>query len=103
MKNRNSLKYWESKARHEIVEYLRKEGQQSFVDFMYSFASECDCQFGVMLEFNSRRQRMFLVKRYNTWMLNLKAEIEYQLFNLKKSNGKLKIKNTNRKFINWRL
>jgi hypothetical protein len=87
--DRNTLKFWEKKARHEIYRWLTDDKFQDevtrttmkdcmigpFTKFLYHFACECQCGWGVMVDFNERSQRVFLCDRYYKWMHKLRDEI----------------------------
>lgn len=88
--DRNTLKYWDKKARQEIYKFLTNEkfrdeiintvmvGEDMgpFTKFLYHFGIECKCKWGVMIDFNEYKQRIFLVDKYYKWMHKLKDEIK---------------------------
>jgi hypothetical protein len=80
--NPRSLKAWQPIARKEIYRWLTDENYQNevsattmtkedmgpFTKFLYHFASLCECGWGVMVDFNEYRQRVFLSDHYYRWM-----------------------------------
>lgn len=83
------LKSWEEIARREIVKWLDHEEYKEeinrttmtgesmgpFTKFLYHFASLCECGWGVMVDFDERKQRVFLPDHYYKWMHKLRDEI----------------------------
>lgn len=84
-----SLKSWEPIARKEIYRWLTDEDYQKevtestminefmgpFTKFLYHFAYLCECGWGVMVDFNERKQRVYLCNLYYKWMHRLRDEI----------------------------
>lgn len=82
------LKSWETIARREIVKWLTDEAYEKevtkstminesmgpFTKFLYHFASLCECGWGVMIDFDERKQRVFLPDHYYKWMHRLRDE-----------------------------
>lgn len=97
--NPNKLSSWELIARKEIVRFLTDEDYQEeiflttmvncdigpFTKFLYYFAWKCECGWGVMIDFNEYKQRVFLPDRYYKWMHKLKEEIESGLEQITKT------------------
>lgn len=51
-----------------------------FTKFLYYFAGECyEAGWGVMVDFNERKQQIYLVNHYYKWMHHLRNGIEKQL------------------------
>ncbi len=87
--NPHKLKSWEKIARQEIYKWLTDEAYEKqvtettmngemmgpFTKFLYHFAYLCECGWGVMIDFNERKQRVYLPDRYYKWMHGLKAEV----------------------------
>lgn len=99
------LASWDKIARREIYRWLTDEAYEKevitttmttesigpFTKFLYHFATLCECGWGVMIDFNERRQRVFLTDRYYKWMHKLRDEIESVLedidpYNMKSTN-----------------
>lgn len=91
------LKSWEHIARREITRWLndneyrekvtretmKNEMMGPFTKFLYHFAFQCQCGWGVMIDFNERSQRVFLPDHYYKWMHKLKDEINIETEYLK--------------------
>ena len=83
------LKSWEKIAKREITRWIqddnyrdeiykttmRNEDMGPFTKFLYHFASCCECGWGVMVDFDERKQRVFLPGHYYEWMHKLRDEI----------------------------
>ena len=89
-KNSAVLKNWEHIARQEITrwienreyeemitrEVMKLEYMGPFTKFLYHFAFQCKgCGWGVMIDFNEHKQRVFLPDHYYKWMHKLLDEI----------------------------
>lgn len=84
------LKSWEQIAKQEITRWLDDEDYQNevcsstmtgemmgpFTKFLYHFAFLCECGWGVMVDFDERKQRVFLPDHYYKWMHRLRDEIQ---------------------------
>lgn len=86
------LKSWEGIAKTEITRWLTDEDYADkvttetlrnddnppgpFTKFLYHFAFMCDCGWGVMIDFDERKQRVFLPYHYYRWMHRLRDEIQ---------------------------
>lgn len=103
--DRNKLSYWKEKAKIEITKWvkdddfrdkisretLKNEMLGPFTKFLYHFACTCNCSWGVMVDFNERSQRVFLVDRYYKWMHELRDEIENKLKKIELSKNMTKL------------
>ena len=83
------LKSWESIAQKEIRRWYNNEDYQNeicqstmtgemmgpFTKFLYHFAFLCECGWGVMVDFNERKQQIYLTDHYYKWMHKLRDEI----------------------------
>ncbi len=83
------LKSWEQIAKKEILKWLdsqeyRDEIQRTvmpnedlgpFTKFLYHFAFLCKCGWGVMIDFDEYKQRVFLPDHYYKWMHKLRDEL----------------------------
>lgn len=88
--NPQTLGYWRPKAIEAITRFyeddefnqkvvretLPGESLGPFTKFLYWFASECSCGWGVMIDFDERRQRVFLPNHYYQWMHKLRDELD---------------------------
>jgi hypothetical protein len=95
--DRNSLAYWKKSAKSEIykwlideefrdkisAETLKDESLGPFTKFLYYFGAKCQCGWGTMLDFDERKQRVFLTDRYYKWMHKLRDEINEELEKLR--------------------
>lgn len=93
VENPDKLSSWEKIARQEIYKWLTddsyqdeickttmiKEDMGPFTKFLYYFACQCECGWGVMVDFNEYRQRVFLPDHYYKWMHKLRDEINIEL------------------------
>lgn len=91
VENPASLYSWKDIAKKEIHRWLTDEAYSEevtrtrlskdenppgpFTKFLYHFAWLCECGWGVMIDFNEYRQRIYLVDRYYKWMHTLRDEI----------------------------
>lgn len=87
------LKSWEQIAKKEIYKWLTDDNYQNqinkttmtkecmgpFTKFLYHFASLCECGWGVMIDFNEYKQRVFLPDHYYKWMHKLRDKIVLEL------------------------
>ncbi len=94
--NPHKLKSWENIARQDIHKWLTDEGYQEhvtettmkgemmgpFTKFLYHFAYLCECGWGVMIDFDERKQRTYLPDHYYKWMHKLKAEVMAEMQNI---------------------
>ena len=92
VENPDKLKSWEEIARGEIYKWLNDDEYSEkitretlskdenppgpFTKFLYHFAFVCEARWGVMIDFNERKQRIYLVNNYYKWMHKLRDEIE---------------------------
>lgn len=93
VENPGKLKSWEAIARKQIYRWLTNDAYQAevcattmknefmgpFTKFLYHFAYLCECGWGVMVDFDERKQRVFLPDHYYKWMHKLRDEIEADL------------------------
>jgi hypothetical protein len=56
-------------------EVMSMEDMGPFTKFLYYFAFECQTGWGVMVDFNEYRQRVFLTDHYYKWMHQLRDEV----------------------------
>lgn len=89
VENSGRLKSWEQIARKEIHKWLtdeayekevtestmKNERMRPFTKFLYHFAYLCECGWGVMVDFDERKQRVYLPDHYYKWMHKLRDEI----------------------------
>lgn len=89
VENPGKLKSWEQIARKEIHKWLTDEAYEKevtestmknewmgpFTKFLYHFAYLCECGWGVMVDFDERKQRVYLPDHYYKWMHKLRDEI----------------------------
>lgn len=54
---------------------MKNEFMGPFTKFLYHFAWLCECGWGVMIDFNERKQRIYLTDHYYKWMHQLRDEI----------------------------
>ena len=87
------LKSWENYARIEIQKWLandsyseeitntimKNENIGPFTKFLYYFGFRCESPWGVMIDFDERKQRIFLTNHYYKWMHKLRDEIQETL------------------------
>lgn len=82
------LKSWEKIAKEQIIRYLNDDDFRGYIStevmkldenppgpftrFLYWFALSCQAGWGVMVDFNDRAQRIFLVDPYYKWMHELR-------------------------------
>lgn len=99
VENPGKLKSWEEIARKEIHRWLtdkayenevtestmRDEWMGPFTKFLYHFAWLCECGWGVMVDFDERKQRVYLPDHYYKWMHKLRDEILAELEMLEKN------------------
>jgi len=85
----SKLKSWEYIAKVEIYKWLNIDAYQKnitantmkyedlgpFTKFLYHFASICECRWGVMVDFDERKQRIYLTDKYYKWMHKLRDEL----------------------------
>lgn len=85
----NKLKSWNRIAHLEITRWLDDESYRDeickttminefmgpFTKFLYHFAYMCECDWGVMVDFNERKQQVYLTDHYYKWMHKLRDEI----------------------------
>lgn len=83
------LSSWKKLAQREISKWLnddeyrkevtattmKNESMGEFTKFLYHFAYLCECGWGVMVDFDERKQRVFLPDHYYKWMHKLRDEI----------------------------
>lgn len=88
-----NLLSWEKVAKAEIKRWLTDESYENeitkstmtsemigpFTKFLYHFAFKCEADWGVMVDFNERRQRVFLPNHYYKWMHKLRDEVISEL------------------------
>ena len=88
VENSGKLKSWEKIARKEIYKWLtdkayekevtestmKNESMGPFTKFLYHFAYLCECGWGVMVDFDERKQRVYLPDHYYKWMNKLRDE-----------------------------
>lgn len=93
--NPGKLKSWEQIAKKEIYKWLTDEAYEKqvtesnmkneymgpFTKFLYHFASSCECGWGVMVDYDERKQRVYLPDHYYKWMHKLRDGMLSQLFN----------------------
>lgn len=93
VENSGRLKSWEQIARKEIHKWLTDEAYEKevtestmknesmgpFTKFLYHFAYLCECGWGVMVDFDERKQRVYLPDHYYKWMHKLRDEILSEL------------------------
>lgn len=86
---RRKLSCWKEIAKREIKRWVEDDDYSDHVNkhtmkdefmgpytkFLYHFAFQCKCGWGVMVDFNERTQRIFLPDRYYKWMHKLRDEI----------------------------
>lgn len=82
------LSSWKEIAKKEIYKWLTNEAYQKeicdttmtgesmgpFTKFLYHFAGMCECGWGVMVDFDERKQRVFLPDHYYKWMHKLRDD-----------------------------
>jgi len=88
------LSSWKEIAKAEITRWLTNEEYADkvtaetlskddnppgpFTKFLYHFAFLCETGWGVMIDFNEHRQRIYLTDHYYNWMHQLRDEIQAQ-------------------------
>lgn len=94
------LSNWKKIAQKEIYKWLTDEQYQKevtestmvgesmgpFTKFLYHFSYLCECGWGVMVDFNERKQRVFLPDHYYKWMHKLRDEIIIELEKIERFN-----------------
>lgn len=91
VENPRKLKSWEQIAKRQILRYLNDEDFRHYIAtevmkldenppgpftrFLYWFALSCQAGWGVMVDFNDRAQRIYLVDPYYKWMHTLRDEL----------------------------
>ncbi len=87
------LSSWKKIAQKEIYRWLTDEAYEKevtdttmknesmgpFTKFLYHFAYLCECGWGVMVDFDERKQRVYLPDRYYKWMHKLRDDINVEL------------------------
>lgn len=58
---------------------MTKEDMGPFTKFLYHFAWKCQSPWGVMVDFDERRQRVYLMDKYYEWMHKLRKDMEDEL------------------------
>lgn len=85
-----NLKSWEAIAKREIQKWLDDDSYKDevckttmtgesmgpFTKFLYHFAYQCEAGWGVMVDFDERKQRVFLPDHYYKWMHKLRNELK---------------------------
>ena len=90
--NHRILKSWEEHARREITRYLltddvkeiigdcmKDEWLGPYTKFLYWFALNCETGWGVMVDFNDRKQSIYLCDKYYKWMHILRDDIQSKI------------------------
>jgi len=92
------LSSWKARASAEISRWLDDEEYQKeifrttmvnesmgpFTKFLYHFAAKCEAPWGVLIDFDERKQRVFLPDHYYKWM----HQIRDGLLAIKEANDK---------------
>jgi hypothetical protein len=89
--NPRRLSSWERIAKKQILRWLNDDEFSSritretlkndehppgpFTKFLYWFACSCQAGWGVMVDFNEYRQRVYLTDKYYKWMHKLRDEL----------------------------
>ena len=87
------LKSWKAIAKKEIERWLiddeykqeicdttlTQESLGPFTKFLYHFASQCQAGWGVLIDFDEKKQRVFLPNHYYQWMHELRDEVRNEI------------------------
>lgn len=72
--------YTDEAYEKEVTEStMKNEMMGPFTKFLYHFAFLCECDWGVMVDFDKRKQRVFLPDHYYKWMHKLRDEVVSEL------------------------
>jgi hypothetical protein len=89
VENPRKLSSWEEIAKREISRWLNDDQFKSkitrdvmqgedmgpFTKFLYWFGLSCKAGWGVMVDFDDRKQRLYLPDHYYKWMHKLRDEL----------------------------
>lgn len=93
VENPRILKSWEPFAKQEILRFINdekyhesvvtetmpNENMGPFTKFLYHFAGLCAAPWGVLIDFDERKQRVYLPDHYYKWMHKLRDELFSQI------------------------